>query len=471
MGRRLAWLLNFDAELELADPDGYRRSTRMQATCERLEAQLLPSMEAALGARPVVLHEGDPPLDATAGLVGVAWCPTPGAFAAIRALGLEPALAPPVEIVRAGNHRSCRGWVPWGPPRPYGRDRELDLPHTGYAWTMAELELMLARGPASTRWLLKRPFGFAGRARKVLRRDELVGAARTWAEASMEGYGRGLQVEPFVDVVAEYSLHGWVPSPAASGGLTLGRPLRQLVGADGHWLGYEEAAPEELDEEELCLLLHCAGSCGSWLAGAGWYGPFNVEGFRWMDREGRLRYRPVSEVHARFSMGWFAGLGERAAALLEALPAGRRPATRAPWGRPPERGLLEQEDRAAVGHGPYCRSRRRGSSCRGTSRGRSGRRSTCARSWSTPGPRSGGRAVDDLGVEHRRRGRGPWCLEGVVALHVGRGGEDEQRVDDGRAACAAPDRADVDRQEVGADQVDDREVRAPATWNTTLGLE
>lgn len=313
MERRLAWVLNFDAESELAEPEGRDRSPRMRAHCARLETLLRPCMEAALGERPLVLSAGTPPRADAAELDGVTWCATPRALATLRAHGVRPLYLPPVEAVRAGNHRSFRGWLPW-----QTKGAELDLPDAGFAWTMAELELMLARGPADRRWLLKRPFGFAGRARKLLRRDQLQGPARTWAEASMHQYGRGLQVEPWVEVVGEHSLHGWLPREGPAG-LVLGRPLRQLVDDRGAWLGHEVMDRGDLAGSELALLVECAAVCGLRLAELGYFGPYNVEGFRWRDERGRPRFRPVSEVHARFSMGWFLGMDDQAAPLLRQL--------------------------------------------------------------------------------------------------------------------------------------------------------
>jgi hypothetical protein len=45
------------------------------------------------------------------------------------------------------------------------------------------------------------------------------------------------------------------------------------------------------------------------LRGAGYFGPFGVDGYVW-DDDGARRVQPRSDVNARYSMGWAVGMGE-----------------------------------------------------------------------------------------------------------------------------------------------------------------
>ena len=51
------------------------------------------------------------------------------------------------------------------------------------------------------------------------------------------------------------------------------------------------------------------GNLGEALAGAGYFGPFGIDAYRYRDRAGALRLQPRSEINARYSMGFAVGLG------------------------------------------------------------------------------------------------------------------------------------------------------------------
>jgi hypothetical protein len=44
---------------------------------------------------------------------------------------------------------------------------------------------------------------------------------------------------------------------------------------------------------------------------AGYFGPFGIDAFRWVDRAGVERFNPRCEINARYSMGWAVGMGSR----------------------------------------------------------------------------------------------------------------------------------------------------------------
>lgn len=316
MAQRLAWVLNFDAELEMADSGGYRPSTRMLARCEHLESQLAPLLEVLFPAEVLVLRRSgarrrgkDP-----RGAQGIAWASTPSALAVMDEAGVEPLAHPDFETVCRINHRSFLD-AAYEPA-----DAEADcLPGQIFCKDMETLDSHLRSSAPDRGWLLKRPFGFAGRSRKKLRGPELTGRARTWAEASMRGYGKGLQVEPLVDIEAELCLHIWI----GEGGTYLpGELLLQTVDTMGTFM-FARPMTEEDDagwiEEAMGKALLQLGASA---ARAGYFGPLGLDGFLWRDDEGRLRLRVASDLNARFSMAWFQGMAKQLVRGQPWLPVG-----------------------------------------------------------------------------------------------------------------------------------------------------
>ena len=287
------WLLNLDAELELADPDGYRASSRMRARIGALADAVAREIRTSPGhGGDLVLRDG---LSRGAGddREGVAWCPTPHALATLRDAGCSVAAAPSLAVLQRVNHRS------------FAADLGQHLPGARFVRALAQLDAVLAGNAQGDGWLLKRPFGFSGRWRKRTPVGPTDGDDRTWAAASMDGYGRGLQVEPFVDVVLEVALHGLV---GPDGTLRVGAPLVLETDPDGSWVRNRALRTGELDDDDRRALCDAADRAAAALARAGYFGPFGIDGFRWRAADGSLRFVPRNEINARYTMGWWRGM-------------------------------------------------------------------------------------------------------------------------------------------------------------------
>jgi hypothetical protein len=296
---RHAWLLNFDAEDELARPAGYTPSRAMLERC----AALAPHVRALLGPDDVVLAE-TPTVTTpsrTGGMLaefnGRAWCPTPRALRALRAAGAQLRSTPPLPVLQAVNHRK------------FSADLGQTLPGACFALTPDEVARALA-GPSPTgQWLLKRPYGYAGRGRLKLdpARPGDLDRAQAWIQASLRS-GEGLQVEPLAARRGDFALHGHL---RPEGGVVLGEPTCQRCDDTGAWLGSTRAAPGDLSSAERTALLEHAGLAAAALHRAGYFGPFGVDAFRWEGPSGERRFNPRCEINARYSMGWPAGMGDR----------------------------------------------------------------------------------------------------------------------------------------------------------------
>jgi hypothetical protein len=284
----VAWVLNLDAEDELAAKGGAH--TRSRAMHARILA-LVPRLSGLVGPGDVVLAAEDDEVDdrRAAGVPGDAWCPTPRALDRLRRAGALVPAAPPPDVLRAVNGR--------------GFSAALGQPLRGAAYVTREDDavdvLDHARGP----WLAKRPLGFAGRGRRKLAGGALSREDRAWLAASVREHG-GLQIEPLVQRLADFGIHGRV---AAGGELHLGAPTVQAIDENGAWLSTHLAAAGELEEDEARALRDEAFRAGDALHRAGYFGPFGVDAYRYRDAAGDARFNPRSEINARYSMGFAIG--------------------------------------------------------------------------------------------------------------------------------------------------------------------
>jgi hypothetical protein len=289
---RRVWILNLDAETELADPSAHTPSRavaeRSRALHDRLEGLLPPGDEVlSPGARE--------PVDARPGR---AWCPTPRALAALARAGAIPPAAPPLAVLRRVNHRR------------FCAELGQTLEGARLVGSRVELGETLASRPGP--WLLQRPLGFAGRGRLRLAGPPSEAEER-WIAASFAA-GDVLQVEPYVERLGDHGLHGHL---SAAGTLVLGEPTVQRCAPTGAWEGSERAPVGSLDARETDALVAAAEEAAGALREAGYFGPFGIDAFRYRWARGEVRFNPRCEINARYSMGWAVGMGNRRPDLEE----------------------------------------------------------------------------------------------------------------------------------------------------------
>jgi hypothetical protein len=289
MSGPFAWVFNFDVEEELGDPS---RTTPRAATL-RLAEELAPKT-GLLAAGDVIVERGRP-ARSCAGLEGRAWCPSPRALRLLASAGARAPSAPPLAVLQTVNHRR------------FCAELGQTLPNARFCGSFDEVEQTLALPSDTGAWLLKRPFGFVGRGRARAARGPLDAATRAFVTAALRA-GDGLQVEPWVDRRADFAIHGYLDR---TGACTPGEPTVQACDERGAWLRSRRADGEELSADERSALLEEADRVATALARAGYFGPFNVDAYRWSDRTGRLSLNPRSEINARYSMGWVVGMAGR----------------------------------------------------------------------------------------------------------------------------------------------------------------
>lgn len=274
------WVLNLDAEDELAHPGAHTPSDATIARIRKIEPLLRAS--GLIREADVILFPSQPAPPAGERGDRLCWCPTRWALSHFD----EPPAAPSMDVLRRVNHRR------------FSAELGLTLPGSRFVTSLRELEDTFAASPQVDNWLLKRPFGYAGRGRKKLRPS----ATRTveeqaWISASIE-IG-GLQVEPLVRRALDVGLHGELN---VEGTLTRGEITTQDIDDSGAWKGTRVA--DELTPSERASLETQFELTAKALTAAGYFGPFGIDAFRY-DGD---RFQPRSEINARYSMGWAVGM-------------------------------------------------------------------------------------------------------------------------------------------------------------------
>jgi len=279
---RSAWVLNLDVEYELEARDAHTPSAR---TMQRM-AELVRALAPLLGPVDIVLGDNDVVVRPCPGRT---WCPTPRALRRLEKAGAIPVPAPDFAVLRRVNHRR------------FSAELGQTLPGARFVSSVEQLAEVVAGESPSQNWLLKRPFGFAGRGRRRVARGPIDVDAMSWIHASFRA-GEGLQVEPWVERIADYGLHGFL---SREGVTTLGQPTRQLCDENGAWQNTSTA--DDLEPAEEAELRASALLASEALYEARYFGPFGVDAYRW--RDGRaFRFNPRSEINARYSMGWATGM-------------------------------------------------------------------------------------------------------------------------------------------------------------------
>jgi hypothetical protein len=278
MDARTAWVLNLDADLELAHGEGYTP----RSSVERVTAAFVDRLRASLVGAGDVVVDASTRDGAARGFVGRAFCPTPRAIATLVRAGATPEPHPPFDVLRRAASRALSASL--------GQT----MPKAAFVTRLDDAREVLRADPSpGSGWRIKRAWGMAGRGHRVVDRDprgENVAFLPKWIDEA------GVQIEPNVRITREYALHGFI----TNGRVELGALTEQRTDASGAWIASElvKDAPREIAD----AIAHETERAGRALAQAGYFGPFNVDAFAY---EGGFRAR--SEINARYSMGFGVG--------------------------------------------------------------------------------------------------------------------------------------------------------------------
>jgi hypothetical protein len=292
MAARFAWVLNLDADVELAaiasGAAGARTGYSPKQSVLDAMRVFVPKLAASLldPENDLLVDENSPPMSAR-GLIGRAFCPTPRALRLLRRAGAEPEAHPHCDaILRVNSRAFCSS---------LGRT----LPGATFVTTEDESRALLSSAPpneVANAWRVKRNFGMTGRGQRVVDPAKLGDPDFAFVRAGLsEG---GVQIEPNVKIISEFAIHGML---AANGALVLGPVVKQNCDARGAWISSESLAAPEAPAE----LVEEAGRVAAALIAAKYFGPFGVDAFAFQNGGG-VALQPRSEINARYTMGFAA---------------------------------------------------------------------------------------------------------------------------------------------------------------------
>lgn len=293
-----AWVLNLDADLELAaHPRAYTPPASLRARGDAMARVLAPLL---LGPRDVVVSEDERARGAARGLPGRAYSPTPSALRLLARAGAIAEPHPSVDVLRRVSSRA------------FAAELGATLPGEGLFTDAARARAKLRETPpVGDAWRMKRAFGMSGRGQRVVVPGTESDADRSMIESAIaEG---GVRIEPSVAIVTEYGMHALLP--AGGGALRVGALVRQTCDARGAWLATERVTEPEPNEVAIGAALAAEiARVGAALEAAGYFGPFGVDAFTYRDARGDIALQPRSEINARYSMGFGVGFGRAARA-------------------------------------------------------------------------------------------------------------------------------------------------------------
>lgn len=291
------WLLNFDADEELAGHQAPR------AAAAAIQAKLTQAVSALVGTDALfdgsatsTPHGAAPKaIEARDGesVVGYTFMPTPRAIARLAAAGVHVHPAPTLEVLRAANSRELSAGL------------GVALPDATYVVTEAAALGVLASPSVSGSWVLKRRFGFAGRGGKRMVAGEISEDVHAFVRNALR-HG-GVEIAPWVTRLADFGLHGFLHR---NGRLEHGSPTLQHCDKFGQWERTTRTEPNDLREDERTALTTALGEAATALHELGYFGPFGIDAFRYVLPDGSEHFCPRCEINARYTMGWAVGMGD-----------------------------------------------------------------------------------------------------------------------------------------------------------------
>lgn len=288
MAARTAWVLNLDADLELAAGPRYAPTKVVRAAMAPHVAKLAASL---LGPDDVLVDETSAP-GSVAAFAGRAFCPTTRALALLVRAGARPVPHPSQEVLREVNGRAfCASLGPTLPGGVFVRELE------------AALTVLAGAPEVAKQWRVKRAFSMAGRGQRPIAAGKVSEADVSFLRSAIASDG-GVMIEPDVPIVRELARHGHLEE---SGAFRLGRLVVQECDEHGQWLATKPAG--DVDPGTAEAIAHEAAAVARALSAAGYFGPFGIDAFLYRDLAGAIRLQPRSEINARYSMGFGVGFG------------------------------------------------------------------------------------------------------------------------------------------------------------------
>lgn len=295
----IAWVLNLDAEEEYARGKGYTPKQRMHKIA-RLQARaltgsLIQPQDMIIDARNLEENKGK-----ARGIRGLAWSPTPWAQTQLHNANAKVPQPPSLKVLQLVNSKFFAQGIETDAPQ---LKKHLEHSVDGILNSLSQM-------PEKS-WLLRRPFGVAGRGRLLLQGEPQSNKELRWLIASIEM--GPMVMEPEVHIILEVSTCGWIDN---KGDVRWAAPCYQEVDKNGAWVRTLPIPSGKLTDLELEHLQAGADDAVQALIDAGYWGPFSVDAFEYESGDGEESWNTLGEINARFTMGWATAFGNDARSIL-----------------------------------------------------------------------------------------------------------------------------------------------------------
>ncbi len=302
------FLGNFDFEHRLADSRG-----EPSAILKRLNAELATSwlavaedgdfvwtpeeidpaffQEAALAGLPRII-----PIKSLADVPKGTECVAWGYSSDVRNISAQAGWkihAPPVDAVRSANSRATS--------EELERIWNVGLPGARRIESLDQFYEALQSGDGNNRWVVKALFSMSARER-ILGRGAPKSGDIHWIQRRIASQG-AVFFEPWVDRIDEIGIQIEVPA--------IGEPRLigispMLVDHRGQYAGSLFSSPQPLDQDQAqrwSEAIAVALRAAEHLQSIGYFGPLGIDSMCYRDGEGELRFRPLQDINARWTMG------------------------------------------------------------------------------------------------------------------------------------------------------------------------
>jgi hypothetical protein len=283
------WVLNPGAERELLPGASADRRTVAQMKARQHLFDGLCAGEDRTWLNDLAESRREPRIEGRKGRRALLWCPVPSAVRLCLAHGLSPQNAPKTSVFERVLSKAFLGEAlpAWTPPA-HRRVNELADVRQAFAKTGGALRA-------------KRLDGYAGKGQRTLRTLD-VPAEVLWIESNLRG--GGLIVEAELTVLGEFSIHGVV----GKHGVLIGTPCRLQMDDARAPLSVPTACP---DAPRAVDIEKAGYEAASALEKTGYFGPFGLD---LILAESGLY---ATDLNARFTLGFSAGMGARRPRAIE----------------------------------------------------------------------------------------------------------------------------------------------------------
>lgn len=174
------------------------------------------------------------------------------------------------------------------------------LPGSQQIEDLESLEQALKKLPhsADSAWVLKANFSMSARERMCGRGKQLTEPIRSWASKRL-AQGQPLFLEPWVDRISEAGIQLEIP---ATGEPTFVGLAVLLNDARGQYRG-SRIYVDESTLQEWQPALEVAQRVAHAVQQAGYTGPLGIDAMQYRDADGQIRFRPLQDLNARYTMG------------------------------------------------------------------------------------------------------------------------------------------------------------------------